>query len=209
MLSSAVPSNHRLLHQLQPSISLSSVGKAAHNKKLCLRRSRAFMVTRRFQYVVIKFLMSALSLCFLIPIGSLVVGWIGSILYTFTFRFLRARTGGYHAKTPHGCLITSVILQILFLSLSICMPDASLFIFVAIISGLSIALIGPVNHPELHLSSAEMSALRPRIYLRVAFILIAFALILFVNPVWAGCIAFSIFSVALLLAFSAYGFGVQ
>lgn len=114
-------------------------------------------------YVVIKFLMSALSLCFLIPIGSLVVGWIGSILYTFTFRFLRARTGGYHAKTPHGCLITSVILQILFLSLSICMPDASLFIFVAIISGLSIALIGPVNHPELHLSSAEMSALRPRI----------------------------------------------
>ena len=40
-------------------------------------------------YVVIKFLMSALSLCFLIPIGSLVVGWIGSIVYTFTFRFLR------------------------------------------------------------------------------------------------------------------------
>ena len=80
-------------------------------------------------YVVIKFLMSVLSLCLLIPIGSLIVGWIGSILYTFTFRFLRARTGGYHAKTPHGCLITSVILQILFLSLSICMPDASLFIF--------------------------------------------------------------------------------
>ena len=52
-------------------------------------------------YVVIKFLMSALSLCLLIPIGSLVIGWIGSILYTFTFRFLRARTGGYHAKTPH------------------------------------------------------------------------------------------------------------
>lgn len=160
-------------------------------------------------YVVIKFLMSALSLCLLIPIGSLVVGWIGSILYTFTFRFLRARTGGYHAKTPHGCLITSVILQILFLSLSIYMPDASLFIFVAIISGLSIVLIGPVNHPELHLSSAEMSALRPRIYLRVSFILITFALVLFVNPVWAGCIAFSIFSVALLLAFSAYRFGVQ
>jgi len=39
-------------------------------------------------YVVIKFLMSVLSLCLLIPIGSLVVGWIGSILYTFTFRFL-------------------------------------------------------------------------------------------------------------------------
>ena len=31
MLSSAVPSNHRLLHQLQPSISLSSVGKAAED----------------------------------------------------------------------------------------------------------------------------------------------------------------------------------
>lgn len=160
-------------------------------------------------YVVIKFLMSVLSLCLLIPIGSFVVGWVGSILYTFTFRFLRARTGGYHARTPHGCLITSVILQVLFLYLSICMPHTSLFVFVAIISGFSIVLIGPANHPELHLSSAEMSALRPRIYLRVAFALAIFALAFLVNPVWAGCIAFSIFSVALLLAFSAYGFGVQ
>lgn len=49
-------------------------------------------------YVVIKFLMSVLSLCLLIPIGSLIVGWIGSILYTFTFRFLRARTGGISRK---------------------------------------------------------------------------------------------------------------
>lgn len=160
-------------------------------------------------YVVIKFLMSVLSLCLLIPIGSFVVRWFGSILYTFTFRFLRARTGGYHARTPHGCLITSVILQVLFLYLSICMPHTSLFVFVAIISGFSIVLIGPANHPELHLSSAEMSALRPRIYLRVAFALAIFALAFLVNPVWAGCIAFSIFSVALLLAFSAYGFGVQ
>ena len=89
------------------------------------------------------------------------------------------------------------------------MPHTSLFVFVAIISGFSIVLIGPANHPELHLSSAEMSALRPRIYLRVAFALAIFALAFLVNPVWAGCIAFSIFSVALLLAFSAYGFGVQ
>ena len=94
--------------------------------------------------------MSVLSLCLLIPIGSFVVGWIGSILYTFTFRFLRARTGGYHARTPHGCLITSVILQVLFLYLSICMPHTSLFVLVAIISGFSIVLIGPANHPELH-----------------------------------------------------------
>ena len=51
-------------------------------------------------YMLIKNIMSIASLVLLLPLGALIVGWGGTLFYTFVFRFLRARTGGYHAKTP-------------------------------------------------------------------------------------------------------------
>lgn len=49
-------------------------------------------------YMLIKNIMSIASLVLLLPLGALIVGWGGTLFYTFVFRFLRARTGGYHAK---------------------------------------------------------------------------------------------------------------
>lgn len=61
-------------------------------------------------YMLVKKMMSITSLV-LLPLGALIVGWGGALFYTFVFRFLRERTGGYHAKTPHGCLLSSVCCQ--------------------------------------------------------------------------------------------------
>ena len=69
-------------------------------------------------YMLIKNIMSIASLVLLLPLGALIVGWGGTLFYTFVFRFLRARTGGYHAKTPHGCLLGSVCCQSVMLFLS-------------------------------------------------------------------------------------------
>ena len=59
------------------------------------------------RYMLVKNMMSIASLVLLLPLGTLIVGWGGVLFYTFVFRFLRERTGGYHAKTPHGCLVPS------------------------------------------------------------------------------------------------------
>lgn len=61
-----------------------------------------------FQYGLIRRMIGSLTFLLLLPIGAIFVGWIGSFLYLYSFRFLRTRTGGYHAKTPHGCLLTSL-----------------------------------------------------------------------------------------------------
>ena len=57
------------------------------------------------RYMLVKNMMSIASLVLLLPLGTLIVGWGGVLFYTFVFRFLRERPGGYHAKTPHGCLL--------------------------------------------------------------------------------------------------------
>ena len=54
-------------------------------------------------YMLIKNIMSIASLVLLLPLGALIVGWGGTLFYTFVFRFLRARTGGYHAYARPGC----------------------------------------------------------------------------------------------------------
>ena len=61
-----------------------------------------------FQYGLASRMMGCLTFLLLLPAGALFVGWISSFLYLYTFRFLRMRTGGYHAKTPHGCLLVSL-----------------------------------------------------------------------------------------------------
>ena len=92
------------------------------------------------------------------------------------------------------------------LFLSTQMPDSVVSAFVAGFACLSIALFGPANHPELHLSAEELKALQPRIYIRL---LIVAALLLFVRPDWGACTAFAVFAVALLLGISLRGYGAQ
>lgn len=160
-------------------------------------------------YMLVKNMMSIASLVLLLPLGALIVGWGGVLFYTFVFRFLRERTGGYHAKTPHGCLFSSVCCQSVMLFLSTRMPDSVVSAFVAGFACLSIALFGPANHPELHLSAEELKALQPRIYIRLLIVAALTAVLLFVRPDWGACTAFAVFAVALLLGISLRGYGAQ
>ena len=160
-------------------------------------------------YMLIKNIMSIASLVLLLPLGALIVGWGGTLFYTFVFRFLRARTGGYHAKTPHGCLLGSVCCQSVMLFLSAHMPDPVVSAFIAGFSCQSIALFGPANHPELHLSEKELKALQPRIYIRLLIVVALTAVLLFFRPDWGACTAFGVFAAALLLVISLQGYGLS
>ena len=74
-------------------------------------------------YMLMQSTMSILSLCLLLPVSAAIVGVWGSVFYTATFRILRQRTGGYHARTPHGCLLVSFVLQVLFSLLAAATKD--------------------------------------------------------------------------------------
>ena len=100
-------------------------------------------------YMLMQSTMSILSLCLLLPVSAAIVGVWGSVFYTATFRILRQRTGGYHARTPHGCLLVSFVLQVLFSLLAAATKDLYVLTTVILLSEVAIFLLGPANHPEL------------------------------------------------------------
>lgn len=152
-------------------------------------------------YMLMQCLMSFLSLCLLLPISVVLVGVWGAVFYTATFRLLRQRTGGYHARTPHGCLFASLVVQILFSLLATTTKDIPVSASVILLSEAAIILLGPANHPELHLSSKELEAVKPRMYVRQAMAFLAYVVALLAQQrVIASCIAMAIFAVAILLA---------
>ena len=152
-------------------------------------------------YMLIQYIMSILSLFLLLPVSAVIVGVWGAVFYTATFRILRQRTGGYHARTPHGCLLVALVLQVLFSLLAAATKDIYALTMVILLSEVAIFLLGPANHPELHLSAKELKAVKPRMYVRQATMFLAYVVALLAHQgMVASCIAMATFAVAVLLA---------
>ena len=115
-----------------------------------------------FQYGLIRRMIGSLTFLLLLPIGAIFVGWIGSFLYLYSFRFLRTRTGGYHAKTPHGCLLTSLGTMFAALTLAKNLYSPLLIGAVLFAAALCIFVLAPANNASLHLTANEITAIQPR-----------------------------------------------
>lgn len=70
------------------------------------------------QYGLMRRLMGMVTFLLLLPVGAFFDGWGSTFLFLLVFRFIRMRTGGYHAKTPEGCLLGSTFTMIVSLELA-------------------------------------------------------------------------------------------
>ena len=162
------------------------------------------------RYAVMRRCMGALSFLVMVLAGALLVDWRAAVLFTAAFRFLRIRTGGYHAKTPMRCLLVSLCMQLcsLFAARQIC--GVWFYGALAILSVGLIVRLAPANNAALHLTPEEMAALRPAIRARVAAVfIIGGMLFLLQDPLWGGCMLAALAADAVLLALSAVGLGAQ
>lgn len=162
-----------------------------------------------FQYGLTRRIMGTLTFLLLLPAGSILVGWIGSFLYLYTFRFLRTRTGGYHAKTPHGCLLTSLGTMIAALTLAKNLHSPFLIGTVLFAAALCIFVLVPANNASLHLTANEIAAIRPRARLRLAGTVLMGGLLLYICVPLASCMAVSLLAVAVMLVLANLGLGAQ
>lgn len=76
-----------------------------------------------------------------------------------SFFFLKRFTGGYHAKTPHGCLLVSLLLEVFFLTVIHPRLNSVGILLIDLFCFISIFLLAPYNHPGLHLTTEERNAL--------------------------------------------------
>ena len=165
--------------------------------------------TEWFQYGLTRRMIGFLTFLLLLPIGAILVGWIGSFLYLYTFRFMRTRTGGYHAKTPHGCLLTSLGTMFAALTLAKKLHSPFLVGTVLFASALCIFVLAPANNASLHLASNEITAIRPRVRLRLACVVLISCLLLYICAPLASCMAVALLAVAVMLVLTNSGVGAQ
>ena len=161
-------------------------------------------------YAILHHAMDILSFCMLVLVGSCLVDWRAAVLFTLSFRFLRERTGGYHAKTPYGCLLVSLCVQFASLTVVLYVPSCLFFGVIAVFSLCTVLKLAPSNNAFIHLTQDEINALRPAIRLRAVSILICgcFCLLLS-DTLWGGCLIAGLAADAVLLILSACGLGVQ
>ena len=162
-----------------------------------------------FQYGLASRMMGCLTFLLLLPVGALFVGWISSFLYLYTFRFLRMRTGGYHAKTPHGCLLVSLGTMFAALTMAQNLHSPLLVGAVLFAAALCIFVLAPANNASLHLTANEIAAIRPRVRLRLAGAVLMGCLLLYICAPLASCIAASLLAVAVMLVLTNSGLGAQ
>ena len=93
-------------------------------------------------------------------IGSVISSPAMSFSFYASFYLLRSRTNGIHAKTPGRCFWLSIIGEYIFLGLLSRIWNISLAIILLMPSVVSIIFLAPFNHPNMNLSTDEISGCR-------------------------------------------------
>lgn len=107
-------------------------------------------------------------------------GWGSTFLFLLVFRLIRMRTGGYHAKTPTGCLLGSTFTMIVSLEFAKRLHPVSNLICLTAASVLILRL-APANNAALHLSEDELVAVRKEVKLRLAIVMLSACILLFLE----------------------------
>ena len=161
------------------------------------------------EYMIKHRVMDVISLLWLVPIGSLVAPWYISITFVLSYRFLRSRTGGYHAKSPLGCLLAATVTQLIGGFFVSRIKSALLLFCILFLSSILVVWLSPANNPELHLTQEEIQALLPRIKMRLFILWLLIVVLFFFVPQMATSILLGVATTALLLVFSKSGIGVN
>lgn len=161
------------------------------------------------QYALLRRLTGFITFLILLPAGAIVVGWINAILFILTFRFLRTRAGGYHAKTSIGCLATSLVAMLISLGIAKNVSSRGVSAIVFLVVLVLIWLLAPANNIYLHLTMDEISAIRSKLLFRIILVSFLGYVLLPFNICSANCIIGAVATVAVMLLLSIMGLGIQ
>lgn len=110
------------------------------------------------QYGLTSRLMGVVTFLLLLQVGAFLGGWESTFLFLLIFRFLRTRTGGFHAKTPSACFFCSAFTMIV--SLEFAKRLCPIWDMVCLITGTFLIIkLAPANNAALHLNIEEFAAI--------------------------------------------------
>ena len=122
-------------------------------------------------------------------LALLATDFLTAISFFATYFLIKKYLGGYHAKTIWGCLVLSLFLELLFLVVLSHYLFIPFSFIILILCTLTILILAPYNHPNLHLTSEEIKGCQKKVRLRLCFILIVAAIshLVGIREITKGC----------------------
>lgn len=125
------------------------------------------------QYALEKRLSSFVAYIVMIIIGLVIADPITLLAYFFSFSILRNRISGFHAKTIGKCILFSILGEVFFLKILPLLWNQLIASISFCISFLIIWLFAPYNHPNINLTTSEISACSKSAKLRLVALTIS------------------------------------
>lgn len=85
-----------------------------------------------------------------------------AFFFFVSYFFVRRYIGGYHAKTVWGCIIFSLLAELVFLIGLPHLLNTQISLIILCISILIVYKLAPYNHPNIHFSSDEIVSCRKK-----------------------------------------------
>lgn len=101
-----------------------------------------------------------------------------AIFFFLSFFFLRKYIGGFHANSVFGCLICSLLSEIVVFIIIYPFLSQIVIYCITIVCFVCIYILSPYNHPNMHLTNKEIVACRKKGRIRTYIIS---AIIIFTN----------------------------
>lgn len=124
------------------------------------------------QYALEKRIVTLFCFVPLLSLGLLMAKPATVAGFFMAFCLLRTQTNGFHAKSVGGCLICSIIGEVLFLKILPLVWNNTIRCVFLGVSCFLIWLLAPYNHPSMDLSSEEIIACAKSAKLRLCALLL-------------------------------------
>ena len=131
------------------------------------------------QYALEKRIASLIAFIPLVIIGFWITAPATMCSFFITFCSLRTRTNGFHAKSVLGCILYSILGEILFLKIIPSLWNNFIVLISLIVSIILIWVFAPYNHPDMGLSSEEVVACAKSAKCRLILLLFAVCLLFY------------------------------
>lgn len=129
------------------------------------------------QYALEKRILTVMGFVPLLILGFMIAHPATVIGFLIAFCLLRTRTNGFHAKSVARCLLYSIAGEVFFLkALPMLWNDIIAFVSL-ILSGALIWFLAPYNHPNMHLSSEEVTACAKSAKWRLSILLLTMVIL--------------------------------
>ena len=115
-------------------------------------------MAERYIYVAICWMEKFITIGTIILISIAVEKFLPTLFFLIFFLGLRKRTGGYHLDKFYQCYLVSVLSYLVILGISTSLVGYPQLILGMLLFAMSvIGIIGTVNHPNMHMDSAELA----------------------------------------------------